>query len=357
MPKMSKLRIFVTGGHLTPALSLLEQIKQEKLPWEIIFVGRKTAIEGSKQISEEYRVIQERKLKFLPLFTGRLERTLNLWTIYSLLKIPFGFLQAFYFVLRYRPKLIVSFGGYLALPVGLSGFLLGIPVITHEQTKRQGLANRLINKFAKVCLTIPLFRQAILKAKNSPTLLIKGLPIIYITGGVTGAFSLNKIIFSILPDLLTKYQLVHQVGRDNQASAGQIKQSLPPKLQVNYQLYPYLDSDQHAEILKAAHLVICRTGANTIQEIALLGKVAILIPLPWSAEGEQKLNAQWLVESGSGVILDQNVLTGQKLVTTVKEVESNYQAMSKSANLLQQKVASDGVKQLLKVIKQCLGLS
>lgn len=351
------LKIFITGGHLTPALSLLDQIEAQKLSWEIIFVGRKTAIEGSKQISEEYRVIRERKLKFLSLFTGRLERSLNFWTIYSLLKIPVGFLQAFYFVLRYRPKLIVSFGGYLALPIALAGWLLGIPVITHEQTRSTGLANRMISKFAKACLTVPLFRQAIIKAENSPPADLAGQPLIYITGGVTGALSLNEIIFQALPDLLTKYQLVHQVGRDNLIKAQQIKQSLAKKLQTNYKCYPYLDTEQHAEILKKAHLVISRSGANTVGEIALLGKVAILIPLPWSAEGEQKLNALWLAESGSAVVLEQNVLNGQKLAQAVKEVESDYPAMLKSANLLQPKVASDGAKQLLKAIVQCLGLS
>src|SRR3989304_10101442 len=152
MKRFSK--IFITGGHVTPPLAVIEEIVYRYPDWQIFFVGRKYAMEGDLTVSEEYRIIRELGLPFLPLVTGRLQRRFTRYTIPSLLKIPQGLLQAWLYVREHKPDVIVTFGGYVGLPVVLAGWLLRIPIISQDETRSVGLANRLVSLLsAKICLS------------------------------------------------------------------------------------------------------------------------------------------------------------------------------------------------------------
>jgi UDP-N-acetylglucosamine--N-acetylmuramyl-(pentapeptide) pyrophosphoryl-undecaprenol N-acetylglucosamine transferase len=148
-----KKSIFITGGHITPAIAIIDTLTTRS-DVQVVFIGRKYAMEQDKQASAEYELIAAKQIRFLPITTGRLQRSFTGQTIPSLLKIPVGFVQSFIYCLRERPKLVVSFGGYIALPVAYAAWILRIPVITHEQTLVAGLANKLIALVARrVCVT------------------------------------------------------------------------------------------------------------------------------------------------------------------------------------------------------------
>src|SRR3989339_179224 len=106
---MGNPTILITGGHYTPALAVIEEMQEIHPTWKILWVGRKYAFEGSRVPSSVY-------------------------TIPSLLRFPIGIMQSLGILWKYKPSLIVSFGGYIALPVAIGAFVFGIPVITHEQT-------------------------------------------------------------------------------------------------------------------------------------------------------------------------------------------------------------------------------
>jgi len=147
-------KIVVTGGHLTPALAVIEKLRQDG--WQIVFFGRKHALEGDPAVSVEYKILKEQGIPFVNLTSGRLQRSLTRYTISSLLKIPLGLIQSFYYLLKFKPNVILSFGGYLALPVALAGWILRIPIVTHEQSVIPGLATRIITHFAKkICVSWP----------------------------------------------------------------------------------------------------------------------------------------------------------------------------------------------------------
>src|SRR3990167_10163673 len=141
-------KIVVCGGHLTPALALIEKFENDK-NYKILFFGRKYATEGSKSLSAEYRVITQKGIHFWVIESCRLQRKFTRFTISSLLKIPLGFLESFIFLLFVRPSLIVSFGSYLSVPIVFSGWLLGIDTIAHEQSIVPGLATKINSIFAK----------------------------------------------------------------------------------------------------------------------------------------------------------------------------------------------------------------
>ena len=134
-------KIVICGGHLTPALALIEELEKQDI--ELIFYGRKRSTEGSSNLSAEYKAIEKLGINFVAITAGRLQRKFTKYTIPALLKIPVGFIQSFIGLTRVRPSLVVAFGSYLSLPVIFSAWLIGIKCITHEQSSILGLANKI----------------------------------------------------------------------------------------------------------------------------------------------------------------------------------------------------------------------
>jgi UDP-N-acetylglucosamine--N-acetylmuramyl-(pentapeptide) pyrophosphoryl-undecaprenol N-acetylglucosamine transferase len=304
---------------------------------------------------------------------GRLQRRFTLQTIPSVLKIPIGFVQACVYCIRERPSLIVSFGGYVSLPVAIAGWLCGIAVITHEQTLVAGLANRIIARIAKrVCVTFPETLAHFPKGKavytglpvreglffppdTSPFALdTKQYPLIYVTGGGTGAQSLNRLLFPVLPSLLKRYTIVHQTGEISFVEAQKIRESLPGNYKNRYIARSYIPTPTLSWILAHASLVVGRSGANTVMELAALGKVAILVPLPWSAGGEQQENAAWLVRNGGAIILTQRELTPKGFEQTIEAASGNLAPLQKRADAFAMHIPRDGTRRLIREIEHIL---
>lgn len=330
-------KIFITGGHVTPALALIDEIRSSYAEWNVVYVGRTVAIEGSQHISPEQELIETKGVKFLPITAGRLTRTLSPHSVSAFFKIPVGFGQAFSYCLSERPDIVVSFGGYIALPVAVAAYVLRIPVITHEQTLSAGLTNRIIARFAKtVCVSfeetkkefpgsrvvvtgLPLRREFFETDRKKPDGIKDGKDILYVTGGATGAVSLNEIVFQSIRRLTGHFVVVHQTGKISYAKAARLRENLPDNLKDRYTVRDYFHSQDVGWIMKKARLVVGRSGANTVMELALLGKRAVLIPLPWSAGGEQMKNALWLKSLGLAQVLEQHDLSPDRLLASIKE--------------------------------------
>jgi UDP-N-acetylglucosamine--N-acetylmuramyl-(pentapeptide) pyrophosphoryl-undecaprenol N-acetylglucosamine transferase len=319
--------IFISGGHLTPAIAVIEEIKKTHPDWQIIFVGREHAMENDLEKSEEYITINEMGIKFVNLDTGRLRRFMSFVTISSIGKVPLGIIRAIKLCRQFQPQLIFSFGGYIGLPLVFAGWILRIPSMIHEQTYKPGLSNKIAALFAnRVLLSFPETMKMFPKSKTkitglpvrqdifSPPINNKlnvpdNRPLIYITGGATGSDSINKLIYPILPKLLKDYTVVHQVGRNWISQARQNRLTLRGDKRKFYYALPYVDVVNHAWLIHHAQLVISRSGANTVAEIAICGVVSVLLPLPWSANQEQQANALALTKLNTCTLVDQNNLT------------------------------------------------
>lgn len=352
----------MTGGHLTPALALIEELKKNK-DVKLIFYGRKFSTEGSKNLSAEYKLISALNVKFRAIIAGRLQRKFTKYTIFALLKIPIGFIQSFIYLALDRPEVIISFGGYLSLPAVFCGWLLQIKSITHEQSIVPGLANKLNSLFtAKVFLTWPesqkyfskeksqiignLTRNSIfIKRAKNPKIqkyLSTNKKIIFITGGNQGSHFLNKLIFESLGQL-SNYQIIHQVGTANYNS----DQDKAIKIKKPYYLaFEYLNQDDIGAVLNRVDLVISRSGANTIWDLAVLAKVSILIPLPISASGEQAKNALSLEKAGSAIVLKQSEVDKNSMLFAIDKVFTNLYSFKNHALNLQKTLPIDSAKKL-----------
>lgn len=319
--------IVITGGHLTPALAIIEEIQKDKQKWQIYYFGRKYALHHNQQTSFEYNIIKSKKnIKFIRLITGKLHRKISKFMFFKdLVKIPIGFLFAFYYLIKIKPDLIISFGGFLSVPVVITGKILGIPSIAHEQTTTLGLANKINSYFVnKICLSFPILKHKkailtgnpiaknILQAKISEnkklTNFIKNSkkPILFITGGKTGSQILNKSIVKIKNKLTKNFKIIHQIGLDP---------NFKETATENYLRIRFTNNMGY--LLKKSDLVISRAGANIVTELATLKTKAILIPIPWSSQNEQYKNAEFLEKTGLARIIEQENLTSKKLLYTI----------------------------------------
>ena len=387
-------KIVITGGHLTPALAVIDELQKDG--WQIIFFGRQHALEGDSSVSVEYQTITKLGISFISLTAGRLQRSFTRYTVFSFLKIPIGFIQSFYYLIKFKPTVILSFGGYVALPVALAGWMLKIPIVTHEQSVVPGLANKIIFKFAKkVCVswvkTMEILRRVYPersrgaqddKSKfvltgnpirkdifniNSRNLgrSIPGighfdekLPLIYITGGSLGAHMINEAVLQVLPKLLEKYFVIHQCG-DSQAYKDYDKllntsYQLPTTLKKRYILTKYVDSDNIGWVLNKSDLIISRAGANTVTELAALGKPAILIPLPWVGQNEQLENAKLLEQAGIAVILEQKNLAGESLYHWTMTMIQNLSKYKEHGIDAKQLINLQATENLIKVVNETI---
>ena len=143
-------RIVLTGGHAgTTAFATVEEIVKRKKAWELFWIGPKSAVEGKNIPTAASLILPQYGVYHHPIIAGRITKKWTRWSLPSLFKIPIDFIQALILLIKIKPKVILSFGGYVAFPVVVTGWLLGIPVIIHAQTVVVGLANRFLAFFAR----------------------------------------------------------------------------------------------------------------------------------------------------------------------------------------------------------------
>lgn len=357
-------KILITGAHFTPAIAVIEKLK--KYPdTEIVYVGRKKTLEGDNVISQESQILPKIGVKFIPIITGRLQREFSLQTIPSLLKIPVGFLQSFYIILSQRPNVILSFGGYVAVPLVAISWLFSIPIIIHEQTLVSGLANRISAFFAdKVALSfkqnMPLSKKSILvgnplrkevlnPVKSLPLEYSKlfayskknNLPVILIMGGNQGSHAINKSIEGILKQLLKMTVVIHVSG-DNKYKDFQRLFNLQNE---RYLVKKWIGQEIGA-ILQRIDLCVCRAGINTLSELAFFGKPALVIPFEPISQNEQNKNAHYFQNLGLVRILSQSKLNHKTLLWNVKYIIKNLPKLTSDAKISRKVITLDAASRL-----------
>ena len=340
---MKQITLCITGGHLTPALAVIEEIIRQKLNWNLLFIGRSHAFEGGASPTQEKRLIQAYGIPFYALFTGR--QGFSIW------KFPVGFFQSLFLLAFNRPTAVLSFGGYIALPVAIAAFLLRIPIITHEQTGGLGLANKIIARFARRVIFsgdsgVPI-RRALFNPPENPSFPVDTkLPILYITGGSTGAASLNALVYPLIAELTKTYTVIHQVGSGDTLHA--------PAADDRYVVAQYFDTEDVAWIYTHAALVIGRAGANTVAETTVLGVPTLFIPLPWSAGNEQMNNARGLEKEGVAVIAKQEELSWGVLISQIEKMMKHIGELKKSAERVAKVYPKDGAEKVVLSIRSML---
>ena len=312
---MNKIIFFVaggTGGHLFPAMAVAQSF--EKTQSHFLIDSRTKKFLLGKNI--KYHVISSSKLEK------------NIFKIIlSILKIFYGFLHSFYLIIKFKPSLIVGFGGYTSIPSILAAKVLNKKILIHEQNSVMGKTNRFLSKIStKVAVT---YENTIFAQKSS---IFSGIPIrkvkikkktyqknkktILIIGGSQGARVLSEIVTKIISNLdknlLKKIFIIHQV-RDEDLN---IMKKFYQSLNVKFKLRTFF-KDIYNEI-NNSDLVISRCGASSLAEIEFFTKFCILVPLPNSANNHQYSNAVEFKKTNNCEIVDQSNINYKKLLKVIK---------------------------------------
>jgi len=331
-------KLLITGGHLTPALSFIDYCQNKHPEIEIVFAGREFAQLANLQPSWEKEEIEKRELKFIS-FNGEKSHRFN----------PLSFLRSCYQAKKIlqteQITHVLSFGGYLAVPFALGAKKLKLPLVTHEQTRVLGRANRFISAFAdyialsfidtktlfarKSVFTGNPLRQELFHDPKKPPSWFKSLstlPIIYLAGGSQGSKTLNENFLLILSQLIEDFIIIHQVGRASSkyqplATVKEFLRShgLSP---ANYYPREFLSATELAYFLPRLHLAISRAGANTVAELTAFQVPTLYIPLPFANYQEQLLNAQALVKKEAAMVLNQDQLVPSLLLEKINHLSS-----------------------------------
>lgn len=305
-----------TGGHVFPALAVAEQLRD--FGWRVIWLGTDEGRLESRVVPAAGFELQTITMQGL---RGKgLARKVSLpWTLWQATRAAKKILQA------QQVQLVLSFGGYVCAPAGLAARWLGVPLLVHEQNAIAGLTNRLLARLATHTMVgfaaarqqlpqaevtgNPLRREWQQAATNTNSGTSKSLRIL-VVGGSLGAQALNQHVPAVLAQLAERLKqplaVTHQCGRERAAEVRDRYQALALE---QVQVTEFID-DMHSAY-NAADIVICRAGALTVAELAMLGKVAVFVPLPHAVDDHQTANARELVRAGAAMLLPQTELQQQ----------------------------------------------
>ncbi|MEU4578515.1 UDP-N-acetylglucosamine--N-acetylmuramyl-(pentapeptide) pyrophosphoryl-undecaprenol N-acetylglucosamine transferase [Nonomuraea sp. NPDC023979] len=356
-----------TGGHTYPALTTMAALRRHQVPHDVLWVGTAGGLEA--------RLTAEHGIPFKAITTGKLRRRPNLrelgTNVADVFRIPVGVFQAIGHAARYLPDVVLSTGGYVAVPIGVAAKLIRRPLVMHEQTTVVGLANRILSRLAtrialshessldylpasarsKAVVTGNPVRPELLQGNRAAAYDLFGLtfevPLIYVTGGAQGSKQINTLIAELLPRLLPHAQVVHQCGP---AWIEQMRAvELPPGLADRYHPVPYVGSEL-PDLYAAADVVIARSGAGTVSELTAIGKPSVLIPLIPTGGDEQRKNAAYLMSSGAGRALLEPHPTADDLLAELMPLLTDPElraAMGEAARKLGRVDAADVLADLL----------
>lgn len=373
------LTVLVSGGHLTPALAVIDQAALEKRSMQFVFLGRKYSQEKNKQISQEQFEVEKRNIAFIETTAPKFHKTYWWRNVIELRKFPRSFRIAWKTISKYKPDVFLSFGGYLAFPIALVCKIRRISVITHEQTVTQGLANQAISFLSdRVAVSHPQSLKLFPKKKSvltgnpiRPMILNEDVrapdwvnrftkkPILYITGGNQGSEILNRVVEQTLPILTSQWYVIHQCGNPSKTSNYQdrltkARHQLSKVQQKNYVVRTWIEERELAWIYNNAAAAVSRSGANTIQEITAHRLPSLLIPLPFSHNNEQQKNAELLSYGGSAILLLQRDLTPEIFINKLTTILNHQEQMSKKAELLKKEMILDGATNVLNLIEKVM---
>jgi UDP-N-acetylglucosamine--N-acetylmuramyl-(pentapeptide) pyrophosphoryl-undecaprenol N-acetylglucosamine transferase len=313
-----------TGGHVFPLVAIAREIRRiyPRKDLEFYYLGPKDELSLIYLTQEDFNI--------KTIVSGKVRRYFSLENFLDILfKIPFGFLQSFFIILKMKPDLVFSKGGSGSISVTFSARLLNIPIFIHESDAIPGLSNQETSKWAKKIFTsfpkTEYFNPDDIKLVGNPirSEIVNGdavvagelfnltftKPIFLVIGGSQGAEAINDFILLVLNNLLKNYEIIHVCGRENlkqvQAEAQVV---IDKNLEKYYHPIGFLDEEKIKHAYKAADMIISRSGSGSIFEIAAVGKPSILVPLPTAAANHQAKNAYVYANTGAAIVMEQNSL-------------------------------------------------
>ncbi len=319
-----------TGGHVIPALAIAEELRRRG--HEAVFVGTARGMET--------RLVPKAGFRLHLVHIGAFNRVSLATRLTTMARLPLAVLGAMRILRgveqKDRTQMVIGVGGYAAAPATMAAVLLRIPVVLFEPNVVPGFANRVVARFATSAAVH--FAQT---GRWFPRFEVTGVPVrpqffalparrsrppsLLLFGGSQGARALNRILRESAAELLRtvpELKIVHQTGeREFEELRGFYERS---GLAVETRAF----LDDMPQRFADADLIVCRSGASTVAEIAAAGKCALFVPFPGAADDHQLRNAELLAESGAALLIPEKELTAERFVQQVTELLGNAPKMA-----------------------------
>ena len=321
-----------TAGHVLPGLAVAPALVERGV------VARRTDVHlvGSRR-GVEVDLVPGAGFGLTVLGGRGIQRRLTPVNVVALMGLLGGFLRAFLLLVRARPRVVLSLGGYASIPCGLAAVVLRVPLVVAEQNAVPGAANRLLGRFARACavsfadtalprpdLTGNPVRAAIRSAVGSRSeardrIGVDDRPLLVAFGGSLGARRINRAMAEFVEGWSGAPLVVHHVVGDRGWATGEVATAVPAEVEYSAVAYEY----DMPTLLAAADLVVCRSGATSVAELAVLGVPSVLVPLPEAPGDHQTANARHLAGTGGAVLLPDADLDGSALEEILDELLSD----------------------------------
>ncbi|OQX29424.1 MAG: undecaprenyldiphospho-muramoylpentapeptide beta-N-acetylglucosaminyltransferase [Spirochaeta sp. LUC14_002_19_P3] len=349
-----------TAGHVFPAFPVISRL--QKNGYEVFWIGSAGGME--KQLTEQAGI------RYYGISAGKLRRYWSWQNVLDIFRIIVGVIQSFFLLKRLKPTLLFSKGGFVSVPPVAAARLLGIKSFTHESDADPGLATRINMKLGAYPLVAyertlnhlpdayrikgravgnPI-RDEIFKGDREKGREIAGLsldnekPLLLVLGGSLGARKINDLIFNTLDNLLPLLAVVHQTGSGNPGQPDR----------PGYLCRPFFNQEL-PHLLAAADIVVSRSGAGAVWELAAVAVPTIFIPLKTASRGDQIKNAQIAAEIGFSITLDEDA-DSSALLGSIKQIildESASAQMKASAGKLPAREAANRIADVLEQANSC----
>lgn len=350
-----------TGGHIYPALAIINKIKEKEKKCDILYIGTTDRMEKD--------IVPKLGIKYVGIEMEGINRKKLLSNISVFIKYKKAINKAKKAIKEFKPDVVIGVGGYITAPVLIAAHKLKIKTVIHEQNSVPGVSNKLISKYAdKICVSLPNTVSYFDKKKTiytgnprseeiiniKPALkkdfgLDEDKKLVLIVMGSLGSTTMTKKIKELVPHFKDKdYQVLIVTGKSYYDDFKKIS------LSKNVKIVPFLEN--MINLLKKTDLIISRAGASTIAEITAIGLPSILVPSPYVTNNHQYLNAKELEDYKASKLVSEKDFCSEIIVPLVDDILNNktlYNEMKK--NSLKLGVPSSATKfydEVKKVIKE-----
>ena len=327
-----------TGGHIYPAISIINKIKEKDKKAEILYIGTTDRMEKD--------IIPNLGIDYVGIKMNGLSKNIKKLLSFGTNAIK-GYKKCKKIIKNFKPDIVIGVGGYITFPVVMAAHKQKVKILLHEQNSVVGKANKFLSKYADtICISMDVSKKyfpadkVVLtgnprsedvynnkKGKKEEYGLSISKKLVLITMGSLGASTINKKIYDMIKKFKGKtYEVLLVTGKDNYEEANKIK------LPSNVKIVPYIDN--MGEVLKFTDFIVTRAGATIIAEITTLGIPALIIPSPYVANNHQVLNANYLKDNGAAYVMLENEFDEDKFLDNIDEALSStevYKKMSENS--------------------------
>jgi UDP-N-acetylglucosamine--N-acetylmuramyl-(pentapeptide) pyrophosphoryl-undecaprenol N-acetylglucosamine transferase len=313
-----------TGGHLFPGIAVAEAFMEKEMENEVLFIGTERGIEA--------RILADGRFPLKTIHAMPIQGRSMGGKLRALWALPKSLGEAVTVLKEFQPQMVLGVGGYASGPGVLAATLLGMKRAIHEQNVIPGMTNRILKRFSqRIFVSFEETKKYFPEGKTFVTgnpirkEIIRSAPLrkkedrftILIFGGSAGARRINAAMIETLASLQemkSSLRFIHQTGKEDFESVSRAYQEKGFEAEV----MPFIEEMAHC--YQRADLVICRSGASTVAELAVCGKASILIPYPYAAHQHQLINAEKLVDRGAARMILDGALNGSILSETIRHL-------------------------------------